>query len=106
MNADHKKVIPYPQQSPSADMDDLDLKEWPKFSPVAYPDIVGEFVTLATDQSEADRAAVCVTMLTRFAAEVYGYAKDKGPHIQVGETIHPPRLFVVICGNITGSIYY
>jgi hypothetical protein len=48
---------------------------------------------------EADPAAVCVTMLTRFAAEVYGHAEGKGPYIHVGETQHAPRLFAVICGN-------
>ncbi|MDR2572736.1 MAG: DUF3987 domain-containing protein, partial [Desulfovibrio sp.] len=80
-------------------MEDLPLKEWPRFPPAACPGIVGEFVSLATRDSEADPAAVCVTMLTRFAAEVYGYAESKGPHIYIGETLHAPRLFAVICGN-------
>jgi hypothetical protein len=80
-------------------MEDLTLKEWPLFPVAACPGIVGEFVTLATRDSEADPAAVCITMLTRFAAEIYGYAEGKGPYIHVGETIHPPRLFAVICGN-------
>jgi hypothetical protein len=82
------------------DMDDLILKEWPVF-PVAAccPGIVGDFVRLATRDSEADPAAVCMTMLTRFAAEVYGHAEGKGPHMYIGETLHMPRLFVVICGN-------
>ncbi|MCL2122858.1 MAG: DUF6371 domain-containing protein [Desulfovibrionaceae bacterium] len=81
------------------DPEDMPLKEWPKFPFAACPGIVGDFVSLATRDSEADPAAVCVTMLARFAAEVYGYAEGKGPYIHVGETLHPPRLFAVICGN-------
>jgi hypothetical protein len=81
------------------DPEEMVLKEWPKFPSTACPGIVGEFVALATRDSEADPAAVCVTMLARFAAEVYGLAEGKGPHIYVGETLHPPRLFAVICGN-------
>lgn len=85
------------------ELTDITIKEWPVFSWEACPGIVGEFVSLATRDSEADPAAVCMTALVRFAAEVYGFgsgnALGKGPHIYVGETIHPPRLFSVICGN-------
>ncbi len=84
---------------PSPDSEDIALKEWPHFSWKACPGILGEFVKLATYDSEADPAAICITALVRFGAEVYGYAPNKGPHVYVGETIHPPRLFAVICGN-------
>jgi hypothetical protein len=77
----------------------LALKPWPIFSFAACPGIIGEFVQLATRDSEADPAAICVTLLTRFAAEVYGYAEGQGPYISVGETLHPPRIFAVLCGN-------
>lgn len=77
----------------------LNLKEWPRFSFDACPGILGEFVRLATSDSEADPAAVCITTLVRFGTEVYGHTTNQGPHIYVGETIHPPRLFAVICGN-------
>lgn len=82
-------------------MDDisLNLKVWPVFSFEACPGLLGDFVNLATRDSEADPAAVCITALVRFCAEVYGLAPGKGPHVHVGETIHPPRLFAVICGN-------
>lgn len=40
-----------------------------------------------------------ITFLVRFAVEVYGYAKNKGPFIYVGESVHPPRLFAVVAGN-------
>ncbi|MDR3043622.1 MAG: DUF6371 domain-containing protein [Desulfovibrio sp.] len=100
-----KAVTRFPALGPSVEtsvpdnFEDLTLKEWPLFPVAACPGIVGEFVSLATRDSEADPAAVCITMLTRFAAEIYGYAEGKGPYIHVGETIHPPRLFAVICGN-------
>jgi len=99
----HKAGKRYPGLAPGIqegdDLEDMSLKEWPQFPSAACPGIVGDFVSLATRDSEADPAAVCVTMLARFAAEVYGYAENKGPHIHVGETRHPPRLFVVICGS-------
>lgn len=81
------------------ELEDLTLKEWPKFSMKACPGLLGEFVRLATRDSEADPAAICITALVRFGAEVYGHALNQGPHIFVGETAHPPRLFAVICGN-------
>ncbi len=84
---------------PSGDLSDLALKEWPIFSWDACPGLLGEFIKLATRDSEADPAAVCITALVRFGAEVYGHAPNQGPHIYVGESIHPPRLFAVICGN-------
>ncbi len=80
-------------------IEDFDIQEWPKFSFDACPGFLGEFVHLATENSEADPAAVCITALVRFCAEVYGFAPQKGPHIYIGEKIHPPKLFAVICGN-------
>ena len=78
----------------------IELRRWPHFPlEAACPGLLGDFVRLATNNSEADPAAVCVTALVRFCAEVYGYAPHKGPHIFVGETLHPPRLFAIICGN-------
>lgn len=86
---------------PAPGTDDLTLKEWPRFSWDACPGLLGDFVRLATRDSEADPAAVCVTTLVRFGAEVYSYGgrSGLGPHFYIGETIHPPRLFTVICGN-------
>ncbi|SBW05786.1 conserved hypothetical protein [uncultured delta proteobacterium] len=91
-------------QTPDApEVEDITIKEWPLFSFDACPGILGEFVKLATRDSEADPAAIAITALVRFCAEVYGHASGnasgQGPHIYVGETVHPPRLFAVICGN-------
>ncbi|EHJ47405.1 hypothetical protein DFW101_1396 [Solidesulfovibrio carbinoliphilus subsp. oakridgensis] len=76
------------QEVPPDDPIGLNLKEWPQFSFDACPGILGEFVRLATRNSEADPAAVCITALVRFGAEVYGYAPNRGPHTFVDETIH------------------
>ena len=93
--------IDTPPPTNTPDTDDLTLKEWPRFSWDACPGLLGDFVRLATRNSEADPAAVCVTALVRFGAEVYSYGgrSGLGPHFYIGETIHPPRLFAVICGN-------
>ncbi|WP_245576386.1 DUF3987 domain-containing protein [Desulfovibrio cuneatus] len=85
--------------TPPPDPEEMQLREWPQFPWDACPGLLGEFVRLATQDSEADPAAICVTALVRFGAEIYGHAPNMGPHIYVGETIHPPRLFAVICGN-------
>ena len=89
--------------STAPDPEDISIKEWPVFPFTACPGLLGEFVKLATRDSEADPAAICVTALVRFCAEVYGHASGnasgQGPHIYIGETVHPPRLFAVLCGN-------
>lgn len=74
------------------------IRSWPVLHPDALPGFVGEFVTLATRDSEADPAAVLVTFLVRFGTEVYGFVPDKGPFIRIGESVHPPRLYTVIAG--------
>lgn len=86
-----------PQSMP--DNEELFLKVWPNFSAEASPGFLGEFIGLATRESEADPVAVCVTTLLRFSAEVCEFAPGKGPHIYVGETRHPPRLNAVIVGS-------
>jgi hypothetical protein len=68
------------------DGDGFDINSWPKLSRETLPGIVGEFVDLATADSEADPAAVLVTMLVRFAAEMYGYSRDKGRLVESGRT--------------------
>lgn len=102
-NGGHRGAIQVDTPPPAnvPDTDDLTLKEWPRFSWDACPGLLGDFVRLATRNSEADPAAVCVTALVRFGAEVYSYGgrSGLGPHFYIGETIHPPRLFAVICGN-------
>lgn len=85
--------------APPPEPEDITIKEWPVFSFDACPGILGDFVKLATRDSEADPAAVAITALVRFCAEIYGHAPNQGPHLYIGETVHAPRLFAVICGN-------
>ena len=71
---------------------------WPILPHSALPGLAGEFVDLATRNSEADPAAVLGTFLARFGVEAYGFEPGKGPYVPVGETRHPPRLYAVIVG--------
>lgn len=61
--------------------EEMNLKAWPVFSWNACPGLLGDFVRLATRDSEADPAAIAITTLVRFCAEIYGYAPNAGPHI-------------------------
>lgn len=72
----------------------LDIPEWPVLSADALPGIVGEFVKLATEDSEADPAGVLITLLTRSAAEI-----GPGPYYMVGETPQRLRLSAVLVGD-------
>ena len=58
------------------------IRTWPGLGRAALPGIIGDFVDLATDGSEADPAAVLATMLVRFGVEA-GSPKPSAP---------PPRL--------------
>ena len=71
---------------------------WPTLDQKALPLLVGDFVELATRESEADPAAVLATLLARFGAEV-----GPEPHLMVGDTRHPARLMVAIVGASSKS---
>ena len=86
-----------PIQLPVTTVDDT-IRPWPVLHADTLPGLVGEFVSLATRNSEADPAAVLMTFLVRFGVEVYGFVPGKGPYVRVGETRHPPRLYSVIAG--------
>ena len=70
------------------------LTQAPVLSEKALHGFAGQFVKLATKNSEADPAAVLLTFLVRFGVEV-------GPRIgfMVGDTKHYARLFTVIVGE-------
>ena len=55
--------------------------------------MAGEFVELATENSEAAPEAVLATFLTRFGVEC-----GPGPYSMVGDTKHSARIFTVIVG--------
>jgi len=71
----------------------LDDEKWPVLSDTALPGIVGDFVRLATRNSEADPAAVLATFLVRFGIEV-----GPNPYLMIGDTKHNARLFAAIVG--------
>lgn len=72
----------------------IETPDWPTLSKKALPGIAGEFVHLATKNSEADPAAVLATFLVRFGVDV-----GAGPHMMVGDTAHRCRLASVLVGD-------
>lgn len=75
------------------------LKTWPVLDRAALPGLVGDFVDLATECSEADPAAVLATVLVRFGIEAGSPAPAMRPHLYIGETRHESRLFAVVTGQ-------
>ena len=79
--------------SQDADEWEPEVNQWPELKSAALSGIAGQFVELATRESEADPAAVLATFLARFAIEV-----GSGINLWVGDTKHYARLFSVIVG--------
>lgn len=72
----------------------LSIPKWPVLSQNALQGLAGEFVSIATKNSEADPAAVLLTFLTRFGIEA-----GSGPHIVVGDARQYARLFTAVVGR-------
>jgi hypothetical protein len=70
-----------------------EVTPWPKLHESALEGIVGEIVRAATQNSEADPAAVLMTALVEAGATI-----GTGPHILISETVHHARLFSVLVG--------
>jgi hypothetical protein len=66
----------------------------PTLDPAALIGLPGRFVDLVRKNSEADPAAVLITLLVRFGVEI-----GTGPKMYIGDTTHHPRLFAVIVGE-------
>lgn len=64
-----------------------------ELSSEALPGWIGDFVSLACQDSEAHPAAVLITLLLRFAAEC------EGPYVMIGEAKQWARTFAVIVGD-------
>lgn len=79
---------------PDVPDDKLVQNEWPELSADALPGLLGEFVSAACDNSEADPAAVAITFLVRFGIEC-----GANKYVQVGESKHYPRTNGVIVGE-------
>jgi hypothetical protein len=71
---------------------------WPVIRRTAFPGIIGDFVDLACNDSEADPVAVLITLLVRIGIEI-----GTGPHYMVGDKAHHPRLFAAIVGKSSKS---
>jgi len=71
---------------------------WPALSGDAFPGWIGDFVKMACEHSEADPAAVLVTLLGRFAAEV-----GAGPYVNIGDARHRARTNAAIVGSSSKS---
>lgn len=71
----------------------VEVEPWPQLSLDALPGWIGEFVHLACEHSEADPAAVLITALCRFAAEI-----GSSPYVAVGDAKHRGRTNAVIVG--------
>jgi len=69
------------------------IQEWPVMDKRAYHGLAGVFVGLASENSEADPAAILITFLVRFAVEV-----GSGPTLFIGDTKHRARFAGVIVG--------
>ena len=68
--------------------------EWPILAPKALYSLAGDIVNAATEESEADPAAVLATLLP-----LIGIAVGRGPYVKISDDIHHARLFTVIVGK-------
>lgn len=73
---------------------DIDKRLWPKLNPEALEGLAGEIVSLATENSEADPAAILMTFLVRFGVEAGTFA-----YFRTGHSVHYPRLYATIIGK-------
>lgn len=76
------------------DRSTIEPSDWPQLAKPALYAFVGEIVGAATEQSEADPAAVLITCLT-----AVGTALGRTPWIKIADDFHHPRLFSVIVGK-------
>jgi hypothetical protein len=76
---------------------DLSFPEWPTLHPNALHGFAGDFVEFATESSEADPAAVLLTFLVRFGAEI------NNAYMWIGDTRHRTTISAVIVGASSKS---
>lgn len=73
--------------------EEREWNSWPELDPKALFGIAGGFVSFATEKSEADPAAILITLLTRFGVEC-----GPNPFLRVGDAKHRARIFSIIVG--------
>jgi len=69
-------------------------REWPQLDPVALHGVAGDLVLAADPTTEADPAAVLVSLLAAFGVWV-----GVGPHLRVANNRHPALLWPLIVGR-------
>jgi Protein of unknown function (DUF3987) len=75
-----------------------DLTPPPTLHPAALYGLAGAVVNAIEPETEADKAALLFTLLTRAGAMI-----GHGPFLRVGRQMHTPRLFTVIVGDSATS---
>jgi hypothetical protein len=70
------------------------LKSLPELHPDAYHGLVGEIVAEVAPQTEADPAAVLVSLIAAAGAMI-----GDGPHVMIGAAKHPARIWPLIIGR-------
>lgn len=68
--------------------------EWPTLDPAALYGPIGDAVRIIEPETEADPAAVLVSLLAGIGAMI-----GAGPHIIAGHMPHPPRVAAVVVGE-------
>ena len=86
-------LLSQPIQAADPEEWEADIQEWPVMDKKAYRGLAGDFVALASENSEADPAAILITFLARFAVEV-----GSGPTLFIGDGKHHARFAAVIVG--------
>lgn len=72
---------------------------WPDpLRPEAMPGLIGDFINEATKNSEADPAAILITLLSQFAISC-----GPNPHLMVGDTKHYARINGVVVGESSNA---
>jgi hypothetical protein len=74
-------------------------RPWPMLRKEALYGIIGEVTNVIADESEADRAAILVTLLAGI-----GNIAGTIPRITITNTPHPARLFAVIVGGSSEGV--
>ena len=78
---------------PVGQTQDLGVPTWPALDEAALLGIIGEFVNKAIENSEADPAAVLLTLLPAL-----GIVIGSDTYFEVGDTKHPARLNTLLVG--------
>ena len=85
---------------PGANKANTRTKPWPELGPAAYHGWAGKLARDTAPYTEADPASVLITSLaTAGAYLVDGHSHAGFPHVWIGDTEHPPRVFPVLVGD-------